>query len=47
MPKLNTRPELALKIKLSKQRVRTLQKDIRREHERQAKLKAKMRHAPE
>ena len=46
MPRLNTKRELALKVKVSQEKVRRLQKDIRREEERQKKLKQKMRHAP-
>jgi len=38
---------LELKMKLSRERVRRLAKDIRREHEKQEKLKAKAKTAPE
>jgi hypothetical protein len=47
MPRLNTKSELGLKMKVSQQRVRTLKKAIQREIERQEKIKAKAKHAPE
>jgi hypothetical protein len=46
MPRLNTVGELKLKKKLSKERVRRLQKDIMREKEKQKKFDAKMKMAP-
>ena len=46
MPKLNTKRELELKLALSKERARRLLKDAKREEERQAKLRAKMKTAP-
>jgi hypothetical protein len=46
MPRLNTKKELALKVKISQERGRRLEKDIQREHEKQKKLREKMKVAP-
>ena len=35
MPRLNTKKELDLKVKISQERERRLEKDIQREHEKQ------------
>ena len=46
MPRLNTKKELALKVKISQERARRLVKDILREEEKQRKLREKMKSAP-
>jgi hypothetical protein len=46
MPRLNTKRELDLKVKVSQERERRLEKDIQREREKQQLLREKMKHAP-